>query len=211
MKDVSQIRRDYNKLKLDISNVPNSPFEFFNLWFDDILKLDVLEPTAFVLSTVSAENKPSSRVLLLKGFDNTGFYFYTNYTSRKGNELDNNNNASMVLFWDILERQIRIEGTVQKISKEASEKYFLSRPYTSKIGAWASKQSQRLKSRFTLIKEASKYMLKFKQDVPLPDTWGGYILIPSYFEFWQGRESRMHDRICFELINNEWEKFRLYP
>jgi len=211
MEDVSQIRKDYKKFKLDIETTLDNPFEQFNKWIDDALNGGFLEPTAFVLSTVSIDNKPSSRVLLLKGIEPDGYIFYTNYESRKGNELKHNNNAAMLFFWDKFERQVRIEGKIEKINREQSEKYFHSRPYTSQIGAWASEQSKELKSRFTLLRRAAQYMLKFKNQVPLPDFWGGYKLFPDRFEFWQGRESRMHDRIVYLIENNKWNKKRLYP
>jgi len=211
MQDVSQIRKDYKKFKLDIESTSDNPFEQFKKWMDDALNGGFLEPTAFVLSTVSIDNKPSSRVLLLKGIEPDGYIFYTNYESRKGNELKHNNNAAMLFFWDKFERQVRIEGKVEKINRKQSEKYFHSRPYTSQIGAWASEQSKELKSRFTLLRRAAQYMLKFKNQVPLPDFWGGYKLFPDRFEFWQGRESRMHDRIVYLIENNKWNKKRLYP
>ncbi len=211
MKDVSQIRRDYKQFKLDEKSINKNPFEQFKLWLDEAVNDSFLEPTAFVLSTVSNQQKPSSRVLLLKGFDNEGMLFFSNYNSQKGSELLNNQYASMLFFWDKFERQIRIEGKVERISKEESENYFKSRPYTSRIGAWASNQSHLLKSRFTLLKQASLLMLKYKNDVPLPDFWGGYKLFPESFEFWQGRESRLHDRIKFIKKDAEWETFRLYP
>jgi pyridoxamine 5'-phosphate oxidase len=211
MEDVSQIRKDYKKFKLDIESTSDNPFEQFNKWMDDALNGGFLEPTAFVLSTVSIDNKPSSRVLLLKGIEPDGYIFYTNYESRKGNELKHNNNAAMLFFWDKFERQVRIEGKIEKINREQSQKYFNSRPYTSQIGAWASEQSKELKSRFTLLRRAAQYMLKFKNQVPLPDFWGGYKLFPDRFEFWQGRESRMHDRIVYLIENGKWYKKRLYP
>ena len=211
MEDVSQIRRDYKKNKLDEHSVPSEPFSFFDKWIKEALQGNFLEPTAFVLSTVSKDNKPSSRVLLLKGYDDKGFMFYTNYTSKKGQDIESNDNVSMLFFWDQYERQIRIEGKVEKLSHEESNKYFQSRPYTSRIGAWASKQSQILKSRFTLIRAAAKYMLKYKTEVPLPEFWGGYKVKPVSIEFWQGRESRLHDRIKYIKNSDNWEIVRLYP
>lgn len=211
MEDVSQIRRDYKKNKLDEHSVPSEPFSFFDKWMKEALQGSFLEPTAFVLSTVSKENKPSSRVLLLKGYDDKGFMFFTNYTSQKGQNIEANDNVSMLFFWDQYERQIRIDGKVEKLSHEESNKYFQSRPYTSRIGAWASKQSQILKSRFTLMRAAAKYMVKFKTDVPLPEFWGGYRVKPESIEFWQGRESRLHDRIKYINEKEKWEIVRLYP
>jgi pyridoxamine 5'-phosphate oxidase len=188
-----------------------NPFIQFEKWFDEAIKAEMLEPNAMVLSTVSNENKPSSRVLLLKKLDDKGFIFFTNYESRKGNEIANNPNASLLFYWDQLERQIRIEGIIEKITFEESDDYFQTRPYTSRIGAWASKQSQLLKSRTILVKDAAFLMAKYKTHVPLPPFWGGYRLIPTAIEFWQGRDSRLHDRIKYELIENEWQICRLYP
>jgi pyridoxamine 5'-phosphate oxidase len=211
MSDISQIRNDYKKFRLDEDSIFKNPFYQFNKWMEEALAGEFYEPTAFVLSTVSIENKPSSRALLLKGYDDKGFVFYSNYESRKGHDLSLNPNAAMIFFWDKFERQIRIEGRVEKTSKEESEKYFNSRPYKSRIGAWASKQSQTLKSRFKLLREASFIMLKHPLHVPLPENWGGYRLIPEYFEFWQGRESRLHDRFSFKLNEGNWVINRLYP
>ena len=211
MSDVSQVRRDYKKFKLDENSVDKNPVNQFRIWMEEALKGDFYEPTAFSLSTVSNENKPSSRILLLKGYDDRGFVFYTNYTSRKGEELEQNQNAAMLFFWDKFERQIRIEGQIVKVSKEESESYFQSRPYASRIGAWASQQSKLLKSRFTLLRQAAMLMVKYKTDVPLPDFWGGYRLIPNAVEFWQGRESRLHDRIKYVKNNGNWDIIRLYP
>lgn len=211
MEDVSQIRRNYKKSKLDISTVPESPYQFFDIWMKEALKSELLEPTAFILSTVSKDSKPSSRIVLLKEYDNNGFVFFTNYLSRKGNELSENENVAMLFFWDCLERQVRIEGKAERISYEESLKYFNSRSYTSRIGAWASKQSQVLNSRFTLMREVAKYMAKYKLEVPLPEFWGGIRIVPEAIEFWQGRESRLHDRIKYNLENGNWIINRLYP
>lgn len=208
---ISNLRRDYSKGKFDITNAAPSPFEQFSIWFDEALNSQMIEPTAMVVSTVSNDKRPSSRVVLLKSYDDTGFVFFTNYESRKGQELYSNNNASILFYWDFFERQIRIEGKIEKVSKEVSEAYFKTRPYESKIGAWASKQSKNLSSRFTLIREVVKLIAKYPKDVPLPEFWGGYKLIPDYFEFWQGRPSRLHDRIAYTKIDTGWNLQRLYP
>ncbi len=212
MNNLEDIRRDYRKYKLDEDSVNQNPISQFNLWMENAVSSELIEPTAFVLSTVNKDSKPSSRVLLLKGIDDKGLIFYTNYESRKGTELAENPNAAMLFFWDILERQVRIEGQVEKLSYEESEQYFKSRPYTSRLGAWASKQSQVLKSRFTLMRKVAMLMMKYPVNVPLPEFWGGYRLIPEYFEFWQGRESRLHDRIrYYNQTDGIWQIDRLSP
>ncbi len=211
MNNLEDIRRDYKKFKLDEDSVNKNPINQFNLWMENAFASESIEPTAFVLSTVNKDSKPSSRVLLLKGIDEKGLIFYTNYESRKGTELANNPNAAMLFFWDILERQVRIEGKVEKLTNAESEHYFKSRPYTSRLGAWASKQSYPLSSRFALIRKVAMLMIKYPINVPLPEFWGGYRLLPEYFEFWQGRESRLHDRIRFQNINNIWNIDRLSP
>jgi pyridoxamine 5'-phosphate oxidase len=208
---ISGLRRDYTKGKFDLTNANKNPFFQFEEWFTDALSSSLIEPNAMILSTASKKCKPSSRVVLIKYADERGIVFYTNYGSRKGREIAKNPNASLLFYWDKLERQVRIEGKLEKISKEESENYFNSRPYESKLGAWASKQSQILESRFTLIRRVVKYMKKFKSDITLPPFWGGYRLVPDYFEFWQGRESRLHDRIVYKLEENKWNKSRLYP
>lgn len=211
MEDLSNIRRDYSKFSLDKNSIKNDPFEQFDIWMQDALKGEFLEPTAVAVSTVSDGNRPSSRIVLLKSYDEKGFVFYTNYLSRKGNEIAKNPYGSMLFFWDKFERQIRIEGKIEKITKEESNNYFVKRPYTSRLGAWASEQSKPLKSRFTLIRKVAALMVKYPVDVPLPDFWGGYRLIPDEFEFWQGRESRLHDRFQYKLLNNKWDIERLMP
>ena len=208
---LEDIRQEYKKFKLDVDSINKDPFAQFDLWMKEALDDDFSDPTAFVLSTASAERRPSSRVLLLKGFDEKGFKFYTNYESRKGEELSENPYASMLFFWDKFERQVRIEGKVEKMAPEESDIYFQTRPRTSKLGAWASDQSSVLKSRFSLMKDVAKLMAKYPLHIPLPPHWGGYRLIPDRFEFWQGRESRLHDRIRFLINESGWQIDRLYP
>ncbi len=209
---IQSLRRDYSKGSFNEGIAKDNPFEQFKIWFEEVLNGDFLEPNAMVLSTATKDGIPSSRVVLLKKIDNRGFVFFTNYESQKGRELSENPNASLLFYWDKLERQVRINGIVEKISSEESDEYFQTRPYLSKIGSWASKQSQTLASRFALMREVAKLTFKFPQYVPLPPFWGGYRLMPSYFEFWQGRESRLHDRISYRLQpNGIWIKQRLYP
>ncbi|HOQ50179.1 MAG TPA: pyridoxamine 5'-phosphate oxidase [Candidatus Kapabacteria bacterium] len=210
--DISSIRHDYGKFSLDEKSIKKNPFEQFEIWFNDSLKGDFTDPNAFALSTVNNEGKPSSRILLLKGYDSNGFVFYSNYESRKGQEIEQNPYGAMLFFWDKFERQIRIEGKIEKLGPEESNQYFQSRPYTSRLGAWASEQSKVLKSRFTLMRKVAMLMLKYPTSVPLPPHWGGYRLIPEQFEFWQGRPSRLHDRFRYKLLpDGNWQIDRLYP
>ena len=208
---LSQLRRDYTKASFNKNNADPDPVEQFRLWFNDAVECQMLEPNAMVLSTASKDGKPSSRVLLLKNFDKSGFVFYSNYESHKARELEENPFGSLLFYWDKLERQVRIEGSISKISFEESNEYFQTRPITSRLGAWASKQSSPLSSRFSLMKDVALLMAKFQNNVPLPPYWGGYRLVPSYFEFWQGRESRLHDRIRYALVDGSWDICRLYP
>ena len=211
-KKLQDIRKNYSKKSLNTKDVDLYPFEQFEKWFNETLKSDIPEPTAFILATAAINTKPSLRTLLMKGYNEEGFYFYSNYESRKGKELKENNNASMLFFWPELERQIRIEGKVNKISETESLDYFKTRPFKSKVGAWASNQSTVIESRMTIIWKFFMYLSKFhSKDVPLPPYWGGYKLIPDYFEFWQGRKNRLHDRVSYRLLNSTWIIERLSP
>jgi pyridoxamine 5'-phosphate oxidase len=211
-KILQNLRRNYKYKSLDQKDVELNPFEQFSIWFEEAINSQLYEPNAMILATASKEGKPSVRALLLKGFDEIGFVFYTNYEGRKGKELDENNNASILFYWAELERQVRLEGKVEKISKEESEKYFKTRPFKSRVGAWASAQSTVIESRFVIIKKFIKYLFKFhSNDVPLPPYWGGYILKPDVFEFWQGRANRLHDRVRYRKGDTEWIIERLSP
>lgn len=208
-----QIRNEYKNKSFNESNAKSNPFDQFQVWFDEMLKSNFVEPTAMILATSSKEGIPNARVVLLKQFDSRGFVFFTNYESKKGLEIQTNPRGCLLFYWDKLARQVRINGNIEKISKEESEEYFETRPYTSRLGAWASKQSRPLKSRFTLIREVVAMMTKYPTNVPLPPYWGGYRLLPDVYEFWQGRENRLHDRLLYTKSQNsdEWVITRLYP
>lgn len=209
---VAQMRRDYAREKLNQSGVEEDPIEQFGIWFQQALSADLLDPNAMTLSTATAEGRPSSRIVLLKGFDKKGFRFYTNYGSRKARELEENPQAALCFYWPRLERQVRIEGRVQRLNREESASYFRERPRLSQLGAWASKQSSKVSSREALIEQFEKIKKRFEdKEVPLPDFWGGFLLEPSRIEFWQGRRGRMHDRICYEKEEETWTHYRLAP
>lgn len=205
-------RREYSRSELSKKSIATDPFEQFEKWLNEALASDLPEPTAMTLSTASMDCLPSSRVVLLKGFDSSGFVFFTNYRSRKGRELEANPAAAINFFWPELERQVNVSGTVKKISAEESDEYFESRPFTSRIGAWASNQSEKIESRTEIMKSAAVIAAKHPLGhVPRPPHWGGLRLEPDRFEFWQGRPSRLHDRICYERDGDAWSIYRLSP
>ena len=208
---LSNLRGRYSEEGLSKKNIEKDPINQFSLWMDDVLKSDIIEPNAMVLATSDENNQPSARVVLLKDFKEGKFIFYTNYESKKAHDLSVNPKASLLFFWRELGRQIRITGTVSKISREESEEYFDMRPYESQIGAWASKQSSAIPDRTFLEKKFEKMKEKYPSEVPLPSFWGGYKLLPDKFEFWQGRESRLHDRISYIKNDNKWDIIRLSP
>ena len=192
--------------------VDKDPFTQFSLWFNELLKSNVIEPNAMILATASAEGVPSARTVLLKKFDETGFVFFTNYESHKAKDLAANPNAEILFMWLELERQVRIRGKVEKVSSDESEEYFHSRPTNSQIGAWASNQSSVIPGREFLEEKFKETAEKYKDGkIPLPSFWGGFRLIPDEFEFWQGRESRLHDRISYRRKGNAWKIVRLSP
>ena len=185
--------------ELNETSVDEDPFIQFTKWYKSILNSKLNEPTAMMLSTADVNGNPSARIVLLKEFDNSGFVFYTNYGSRKGKDLKENPKAALTFYWDEQRRQIRIEGRIEKLSRETSKEYFSSRPRESQIGAWVSAQSSVISNREILENKFVELNEKFgDEEVPLPDFWGGYRVIPNYFEFWQGRENRLHDRICYK-------------
>lgn len=209
---LTQARVDYGKDGLNESDLLPTPFLQFEKWFLEAVNGNVFEPYAMTISTVSDNNRPSSRIVLLRGYDQNGFIFYTNYLSKKGTHLSKNNFACLNFFWPQLERQIRIEGIVTKVSETQSEEYFATRPRESRIGAWVSNQSEKIPNRDFLNEKIPLFEEMFKdKEVLKPENWGGYILKPDYFEFWQGRPSRLHDRIAFELVDGNWEVGRLSP
>lgn len=204
-------RLDYQKNQgLDLGNLFKNPFEQFQHWFDFAVEVDAFYANAMTLSTVH-DNKPSSRVVLLKEMDEKGFVFFTNYTSAKSKEIAENNHASLLFFWKELERQIRIEGVLEKVSAENSDEYFKTRPRESQIGAWASPQSTTI-TRAELEKRVEEFTKKFEgKEVPRPDFWGGFRLLPTRFEFWQGRAGRLHDRFVYENKNGIWQIVQIAP
>ena len=211
MKGIQNLRVDYSGEIVDLKNFDNDPINEFKSWFEFAEKNKVVEPNAMVLSTLN-ENSINSRTVLLKGISRDGFIFFTNYTSKKSVDIQKNNIVSSVFLWKKIEKQIVIKGTATKLKTEDSIKYFNSRPRKSKIAAWASKQSRKLKDSKDLIERFMYYENKFKdENVPYPDFWGGYLIQPISIEFWQGRSSRMHDRILYEKKSGNWELSKLYP
>ncbi len=209
--DIASIRTDYRKAALDETVVGNDPIVFFKQWFGEANAAKIEEVNAMTLATCSNDGKLHARIVLLKGVEDNSFLFFTNYKSAKGNELAANNNAALVFFWKELERQVRVEGIVEKLSDTESTLYFNSRPEGSKLGAWASPQSKVIEDRNVLEENYKKYEAQYQQNIPRPPHWGGYKLLPNKIEFWQGRSNRMHDRVVFIAENNGWLKHRLAP
>lgn len=210
---LSLIRSDYSKHKLDESEVAANPIDQFMQWMKECIQSGQSEPNAMTLSTVTAEGKPASRIVLLRGVEDGKFVFFTNYNSNKGKQLTENPNAALNFFWYQLERQVNIKGTVNKCNDEYCDAYFASRPRESQLGAWASPQGEEIENREVLIKNFELYAKKFEgMDVPRPPHWGSYYLTPEKIEFWQGRTGRMHDRLVFNLQGNGlWKISRLAP
>jgi pyridoxamine 5'-phosphate oxidase len=212
---IADLRRDYKMASLDESDVSKDPMTQFGQWFEAAQKADLLEPNAMTLATVTPEGKPSARIVLLKGFDQDGFCFYSNYQSRKGIELAARPHACLVFLWQELERQVRIEGRISKLSAAESDLYFQSRPLSSRYGALASPQSQVLLDRQILIDKEAVLRVQYGENPPRPAHWGGYRVVPEVIEFWQGRRSRLHDRLRFTRLTkteqSTWQLERLAP
>ena len=208
---IADIRKDYMLQSFSEKDAASNPIEQFTNWWNEALKSNIDEVNAMTLATATKEGMPNARIVLLKGYDEKGFVFFTNYLSDKGKELAQNPNACLVFFWKELERQIRIEGTVEKVSVEESDEYFNSRPLGSKIGAWASHQSAIIEYREVIEQNVTRYSEIFGEVVPRPDHWGGYRVKPNAIEFWQGRSSRLHDRLQYTLENENWKIERLAP
>lgn len=213
MHALSELRSEYSKASLDVSSVSIDPIIQFEKWFHEAMEARVLEPNAMNLSTINEDNRPSSRIVLLKGIEQNRFLFFTNYQSTKGKELDKNPACALTFFWPELERQVRIEGTATRVDEKRSEAYFQSRPRGSQIGAWTSPQSSLIESRGILEARAKQMEEKFKgvEVLPKPNQWGGFQVDPMIIEFWQGRPNRLHDRIQFARIDNRWTIHRLAP
>ena len=212
MKEIKNLRVDYSGDLINIKKLKNNPIKQFKIWFKKAKKENIIEPNAMILSTISKNNLLNSRTVLLKNITDKGFVFFTNYESRKANDIMHNNNVSVVFLWKKIERQVIIKGKAIKITKRDSKKYFDSRPEKSKIAAWASKQSKELHNSNDLINRFKDFENKFKNKlIPYPNFWGGYIIHPNSIEFWQGRSSRMHDRILYKKEKNKWNINRLYP
>lgn len=210
---LSELRRDYALASLARSSIDTDPYRQFDRWFQEALKAEVLEPNAMTLATADAQGRPSARIVLLKSVDPAGFVFFTNYQSSKGQQLATNPQAALVFFWKELERQVRIEGRVEQVSRAESERYFQSRPRGSQIGAAASNQSQVVADRTLLETRFQELESHYDgQEIPTPSHWGGYRLAPDLLEFWQGRRNRLHDRLRYRLLNTDgWSIERLEP
>lgn len=211
--NLEDLREDYTRDQLTFEDTDPNPLLQFERWFKAAEQSPVNEPNAMTLATVGENGRPKARIVLLKQVDQQGFVFFTNYDSQKGQDLEANPFASLVFFWDVIQRQVRIEGRVEKIAKADSEAYFQSRPKGSQIGAIASPQSQVIPSREVLQEKVAQLEKEYesKEQLPLPDNWGGYRLVPDCIEFWQGRSSRLHDRIRYRLEQNDWLRERLAP
>jgi pyridoxamine 5'-phosphate oxidase len=210
--EIAELRKEYRKQKLSENEVPNDPMILFEKWWNEALQSKGEEINAMTLATCNGKGQPSARIVLLKGFSNDGFIFFTNYKSRKGKDMEQNPFAALVFHWKELERQVRIEGTVEKINNKDSADYFALRPQESKLGAWSSPQSEVIKDRSMLEDNMELYRQKFSNGIiPKPDNWGGYIVKPALIEFWQGRPGRLHDRLQYTANDLSWKIERLAP
>jgi pyridoxamine 5'-phosphate oxidase len=212
-KTIADLRKDYTLEGLSVSEIDFNPFRQFKKWLSQALDAQLPEPNAMTVATATSDGNPSARMVLLKDFDERGFVFYTNYNSQKGQELGENPQASLVFWWAELERQVRISGRVEKVSEDESDQYFHSRPLNSRLGAWASNQSEVIENREVLEQRLQELQVKYEnQDVPRPKHWGGVRVIPTQIEFWQGRPSRLHDRLLYTCLDDgSWKIERLSP
>ncbi|MBE0663602.1 MAG: pyridoxamine 5'-phosphate oxidase [Bacteroidales bacterium] len=209
--DMEQFRKEYSLLSLSEPNTSSDPFDQFSLWFNEAIDSGIQEPNAMAFATASPDGMPSIRMMLLKAIEADGFVFFTNYYSRKGIHLSNNAKGGMLFFWNELQRQVRIEGKVARTTEEYSDEYFLNRPFESRVGAIISHQSAKLNSREKLEEDFKRMIEDENQTLARPEYWGGFILKPVLFEFWQGREHRLHDRVQYRLKDSVWLKERLAP
>ncbi len=211
MDSIAQLRKNYTFGQLSETDVPADPMLLFQLWFDQAVKAACPEPNSMTLATADKAGKPSARIVLLKGADQNGFSFFTNYSSQKGKELAERPQAALLFHWHELERQVRISGSVERVPASESDEYFHSRPVASRIGAWSSPQSAAIPNREYLEEAAQRFKTEFGEAPPRPEHWGGYRLRPTEIEFWQGRPSRLHDRIHYQLDAGVWRVTRLAP
>lgn len=210
--DASSLRKEYKSAGLDKADVHHDPVVQFHAWFENAIDADLHEPNAMILATATGDGKPSARTVLLKGYDERGFVFYTNYEGRKAGELDANPACALLFYWGELERQVRIEGCASRISNEESDAYFASRPRGSRLGAWASEQSRPVEDRTVLEERVRDLEAEYEgRGVPRPPFWGGYRVEPDTIEFWQGRENRLHDRLVYSRVGDDWRIDRLQP
>jgi pyridoxamine 5'-phosphate oxidase len=211
MDDIARLRKDYMKSALDDEHADSDPIRQFTRWWDEATRSQLSEANAMTLATADREGRPSARAVLLKGYDANGFVFFTNYASRKGRELADNPRAALLFFWSELERQVRVEGSVEQLAPVESDEYYRSRPLASRIGAWASPQSEPIASKAWLLARAAEMGLKHGLNPARPPNWGGYRVRPALLEFWQGRPSRLHDRLLYALEDGAWKRTRLAP
>jgi pyridoxamine 5'-phosphate oxidase len=209
--DIAQLRKSYERAALDEAASHADPLQQFSAWMAEAVSSQLPEPNAMTLATVGADGRPSTRVVLIKGWDERGIVWYTNYASRKGRELGINPHAALQFHWVELERVVRIEGPVSQVSQAESDAYYASRPLDSRLGAWASPQSEVIASRAVLVANAARYGAQYVMNPPRPPHWGGYRLLPDRWEFWQGRPSRLHDRLRYRLEDERWVRERLAP